>query len=119
MHLCHLIIDNSLLQQGTTGKILPKPLYLQQQDHASDVAVSAPMCSSSTTFVLWLPTRDQATAADTRQVRPEETAKDEEHMRPANNRMLFLGWTCLKTLKQASRHTGHESAPEHKGGSRS
>ena len=102
MHVWHLVIDELLLQQGTTGKILPKPLYLHQQDYVSDEAVSTPMFSSSTVFVLWLPTRDQATAADIRQTRTQETAKEEEHMRPANNRVLFLGWTCLKTLKQAS-----------------
>ena len=83
------------------GRVLPKPLHLQQQEQHGTSAGSTPLSPSSITFVLWLPNSDhQRKAGDQKQMGIQDRDQEDAHMQPANNRVLALGWARLQDLKQ-------------------
>lgn len=84
------------------GKILPKPLHLQQEEQKGTSTSLAPLSVSSTLFVLWLPNSDPRSAGDNKPKLSQDREKEDSHMQPANNRVLALGWQWLNELKQAS-----------------
>lgn len=87
------------------GKVLPKPLHLQQKEQKGTSTSLAPLTPSSTLFVLWLPNSDPRSAGSNKQKRSQDHDKEDSHMQPANNRVLALGWQWLQELRQASvRH---------------
>lgn len=80
------------------GRVLPKPLYLQQQEQHGASTGSTPLSPSSITFVLWLPNSDHP--GDQKQMGIQDRDQEDAHMQPANNGVLALGWARLQDLKQ-------------------
>ena len=90
------------------GKVLPKPVHLQQEEQKgtstspAPLPCPAPLTPSSTLFVLWLPNSHPRSAGISKQKRSRDKDKEDSHMQPANNRVLALSWAWLQELKQAS-----------------
>ena len=86
------------------GRVLPVPICLQQEQ-AANAEGSDPTSSDCNLFVLWLPSDRQKQATGHEGLLGPGSSREDAHMRPANDRVLFLGWACLNKLKQASRTT--------------